>query len=63
MALTRTMQQKEELSMLMPFAEAFPAVLAALKKAGRVQSVQEKFGRIVGSIGSSMFNMNKADLC
>jgi hypothetical protein len=57
------MQQKEELSMLMPFAEAFPAVLAALKKAGRVQSVQEKFGRIVGSIGSSMFNMNKADLC
>jgi hypothetical protein len=62
LALTRTTQQREELSMPMPFGDAFPAVLAGFKKVGRIQSVQEKFGRIVGSIGSGMFNMNKADV-
>ncbi len=46
----------------MPFAQAMPAVLAAFKKAGRVQSVQEKFGRIVGEIGSGIFNMNRANV-
>lgn len=62
MALTRTTQQKEELSMPMPFAQAFAALLAAFKRVGRVQSTQDKFGRIVGSIGSGAFNMNKADV-
>ncbi len=46
----------------MPFAEALPLVLAASKKVGTVQSVQEKFGRIEGKMGSGTFNMNRADV-
>lgn len=62
MALTRTTQQQEELSVPMPFSDALKAVVTAFQKIGRVQSVQEKFGRVVGSIGSGMLNMNKADV-
>ena len=62
MALTRTTYQKEEISIDMPCSDTFHTVLAALKGIGKVQSAQEKFGRIVGSVGSGTWNMNKADL-
>jgi len=62
MPLTRTTQQQEELSVPMPFAEAIQSVVDAFQRVGRVQSVQEKFGRVVGSVGSGVMNMNKADL-
>ena len=62
MALTRTTQQQDELSVAMPFAEALKSVVEAFQRIGKVQSVQEKFGRVVGSVGSGMLNMNKADV-
>ena len=62
MALTRTTQQEEELSVQMPFAEALKSVVEAFQRIGKVQSVQEKFGRVVGSVGSGALNMNKADV-
>lgn len=62
MALTRTTDQKEQLSLPMPPTEAFAAVKAAYNKVGKIQSVQEKFRRITGSIGSGVWNMNKADV-
>jgi hypothetical protein len=62
MALTRTTQQQEEIKLSVPYLEAFRSVLSAFKKVGHVQSVQEKFGRIVGTIGSGGWNMNPANL-
>ena len=46
----------------MPFPDAFTEVVTAFQKVGKVQSIQEKCGRIVGSVGSGVFNMNKADV-
>lgn len=62
MALTRTTQQQEELSVPMPFAAALKGVVEAFQRIGKVQTVQETFGRVVGSVGSGMLNMNKADV-
>tara|TARA_B100000809_G_scaffold190455_1_gene189057 strand:- start:142 stop:453 length:312 start_codon:yes stop_codon:yes gene_type:complete len=62
MALTRTTQQEEEFAMPLPHGEAFASVLTAYNKIGKVQSSQEKFGRIVGKIGSGVWNMNSADV-
>lgn len=62
MPLTRTTQQQEELSVPMRFADALETLVTAFQKVGKVQSIQEKFGRVVGSIGSGMLNMNKADV-
>ena len=62
MALTRTTQQEEEISVPMSGADALKAVVKALQRVGKVQSIQEKFGRVVGSIGSGVWNMNKADV-
>ena len=62
MALTRTTQQQEELPVPMPAADALRAFVVALRRVGRVSSVQEKFGRIVGSVRAGALNMNKADV-
>jgi hypothetical protein len=62
MALTRTTQQKEERLMPMASKEAFDSILTAFNRVGRMQSVQEKSGRIIGSIGSGMLNKNNADV-
>lgn len=62
MALTRTTQQEEEVSVPMPFPVAFAQAVTAFQKIGKVQSIQEKYGRIVGSVGSGAFNMNRADV-
>lgn len=62
MSLTRTTQQEEVLSVEMNFEEAFSTIKKAYGKVGKIQSFQEKFGRITGSIGSGILNMNKADV-
>lgn len=62
MALTRTTQQQDEVTVQLPFGEAFRSVVEALKKVGSVQTTQEKFGRVVGRVGSGFLNMNKADV-
>lgn len=62
MALTRTTQQQEEVTVPLSAAEALKAVSKAFLRIGKVQSMQEKFGRIVGAIGSGTLNMNKADI-
>lgn len=54
-----TTQQEEVLSLPMPYKQAFAAVQAAYNKIGRVQGVQEKFGRIDGSINGGFLNLNK----
>ncbi|MFZ0666140.1 MAG: hypothetical protein WAM97_10320 [Acidimicrobiales bacterium] len=60
MALTRTTDHNEELTVDLGFAEALASVVAAYQKVGKVKSIQEKFGRVVGSVGSGTLNMNKA---
>ena len=62
MALTRTTQQEETQNIDLNLAETFKAVNEAFTKVGKIQSVQEKFGRITGSIYSGFLNMNKADV-
>ena len=62
MALTRTTQQQEDINLEMPYEKAFKTVKDGFSKIGKIQSVQEKFGRITGSIGSGFLNMNKADV-
>jgi hypothetical protein len=62
MSLTRTTQQEELLTVEMNFEEAFIIMKNAFTNLGKIQSFQEKFGRITGSIGSGIFNMNKADV-
>lgn len=60
MSLTRTTDHSEEIDIPMGFADAFDSLVAAYEEAGRVQSVQQKFGRVVGTVGSGHLNMNRA---
>lgn len=62
MALTRTTEQSETLTVEMSAAQAFAAATNALAEVGKVKSSQEKFGRIVGSVRSGSMNMNRAEL-
>jgi hypothetical protein len=62
MALTRTTQQSEQLTLNMPQQEAFAALVTAIGSVGKVKSQQQAFGRIVGKVRSGHANMNKADL-
>ncbi|MBV6879602.1 hypothetical protein NG800_004900 [Epilithonimonas ginsengisoli] len=62
MALTRTTQQEETLIVEMNFEETFATIKNAYSTVGKIQSFQEKFGRLTGSIGSGVLNMNKADV-
>jgi len=52
----------KELRMSVSFDNLFLAVLGAFKKVGRVQSVEHRSGRMVGSIGSGFLNMNNASI-
>lgn len=62
MALTRTTQQEEILIIEVSYDEAFLKFKNAFAKVGKIQSFQETFGRITGSISSGILNMNKADV-
>ena len=62
MALTRTSQQEENLTVQINFDEAFLLLKNAYEKVGKIQSVQDGIGRITGRIGSGYLNMNGADV-
>lgn len=62
MALTRTTEQREDIVVPMSTREAFAAAKEALSRVGKVQSTQERFGRIVGKVRSGHLNMNRADV-
>ena len=60
MALTRTTDHAEEVTIYQPAAQAFASALAAFQRVGKVQSSQAKFLRITGKVRSGHGNMNKA---
>ena len=62
MALTRTVQQAEDLEFDLPAINVYQAFYIALQNVGRVQSAQPALGRIVGRVGSGVLNMNSADI-
>lgn len=62
MALTRTVQQVEELEFDVPALNAYQAFFVALQSVGTVQSAQPGLGRLTGCVGSGVWNMNRADV-
>jgi hypothetical protein len=62
MALTRTVQQSEQIEIQGEISNVFNAIYVALASTGRVQSSQPALGRIVGRVGSGVFGMNSADI-
>src|SRR2546427_431938 len=60
--MPRTTQQTEEIAPDLGYEEALQKAISAFQRVGKVKSIQEQFGRIVGSVGSRVLNMNTADV-
>lgn len=59
--MTRS-EQRQEYEVLMGQGASFRSALAAFRKVGKVRQADESLGRISGTVGSGIWNMNPSDV-